>query len=154
MSTALKLVPVEPLTTPEGARAVARGSELSLEAPDGRVLVRYDAASGTLSFEGEAKVRLHASRLELTATEAVTLEAPRIEARAQTASWSVGRWEVEAARVRERAGDVYREVRGLAQTKAGRVRTVAEKTLEMFGRRASFKADEDVVVDGKRVLLG
>jgi hypothetical protein len=147
--------------TKEGARAVAEGSELRIEAADGSLVARYDAASGALVLASTSSVRVHAAKLELSASEVLSLEAPRIESRADRAemslgevAWAVGRWDLRAVRIREHARDVFREVRGLAQTRAERVRTVASKTLQLLGARASMKAQEDVVVDGKRVLLG
>jgi hypothetical protein len=165
MSTAIPLFqpPGEPseLRTPEGARAVAEGSTLRLESPDGALVARYDAETGTLHLQGASSVSLSAPRVELRADEVLSLEAPRIESRADAVDatwtevvWAVGRWDLRASRIREHARDVFRDVRGLAQTRAGRVRTVARKTLQLLGARASLKAREDAVVDGKRVLLG
>jgi hypothetical protein len=48
---------------------------------------------------------------------------------------------------------VYRDVEGLSQTRAGRLRLVAEEALHLMGRRALVKAREDVKVKGEKIYL-
>jgi hypothetical protein len=49
---------------------------------------------------------------------------------------------------------VYREVEGLLQTRAERLRSVVRGAYQLFAKRTQIVAEEDASVDGKRVLLG
>lgn len=61
--------------------------------------------------------------------------------------------DTQARRVLERAREVFRDVEQLAQTRAGRVRMVAESTFRVLGDRATFKARRDMKLKGKRIYL-
>jgi hypothetical protein len=78
---------------------------------------------------------------------AVTLDA-------SSAAFAVGHWELRAERVVERITDVYRNVDGLLETRAKRLRTLVATTLELFGRRTTITSEKDTRIDGERVLLG
>ncbi len=57
-------------------------------------------------------------------------------------------------RIVERAKEAWRETEGLSQTRAGRVRMVAEQTLHLLAERTTLKAREDVKVKGEKIYLG
>jgi hypothetical protein len=65
-----------------------------------------------------------------------------------------GKLERLAERVIERAVDVYREVEGLCQLKAGRVRTLVEDEHYAKAKRTYLLAEEDVKIDGNKIRLG
>ncbi len=65
-----------------------------------------------------------------------------------------GKLETVAARILERAGDVYRRVDNLHQLKAGRLRTLVKGACHIKGGRTSIKADDDVKIGGRRIHLG
>ncbi len=115
-----------------------------------------------------------ASRVALNA-RGVELAGQNLEARAQTAAVTVGEatvtaktlttlaqktkqlaevMEVRVTRLVEHARDVYREAEGLSQTRAGRLKLLAENTLHVFGKRALFKADKDLKLNADKIHLG
>jgi hypothetical protein len=141
----------------EGTRIVARAhGDLEL------------ATAGKLTLHGDAGVEIHSARAlrvdvaELEArTRRAEIEAGDVELRAATSSvtlerlrTTVGVLEVRAQRIVERAGEVFREVKGLAQTRAGRIKLLAEHALDLVGRHAELRASEDVKVKGERIYLG
>lgn len=105
---------------------VAEG-DLTLSAP-GRVVVRADAE--------------------------VEMAAPAVRVEATSVVVSTGRHELQAERVVERAGDVYRHAEGLVEVTADRARTLITGAHELCAGRTTITSDADTVVDGKRVLLG
>ena len=117
-------------------RVCAAAGDLVLDAPHGRVVVR----AGT--------------DLELRAAGAVRTEAPRVEVRADEQVAVVGRSELHAARLLEHVTDVYREIDGMLQIRAGRMRTLVRDAYRLLARRTSVISEEDTSIDGKRVLLG
>ncbi len=142
---AKKVAPPEPpasveLRTPSGATAGVEGDRIVVRNSRHAIVVVYDAASDTA---------------EITAGD-LTLSAPggRIAMKASEIVLEAGRFELRAERIIERAGDVYREVEGLLQTRAERVRSVVRGAYQLFAKRAQVVAEEDASVDGKRVLLG
>jgi hypothetical protein len=139
---AKKIAPPPPteVRTPSGATAGISGDRIVVRNSRNAIVVVYDAASDTA---------------EITAGD-LTLSAPggRIALRASEIVCEAGRFELRAGRIVERAGDVYREIEGLLQTRAERVRTVVRGAYQLFAKRAQVVAEEDASVDGKRVLLG
>jgi hypothetical protein len=144
-SAAKKARPLESpsrIRTPGGASAEADGERLVVRDPRGAIVVVYDAEKGTAEIaapEGDLVLRAPRGKISLQAAE-VECEAGRIELRAE--------------RIFERARDFYRDVEGLLQTRAERVRTLAHGTYQLFAKRVNVAAEEDAAVDGKRVLLG
>jgi hypothetical protein len=133
--------PVE-VRTAGGASAEAVGERLVLRDARGSIVVVYDAERGTaeiLAPDGDLVLSAPHGKISLKAAE-VECEAGRIELRAD--------------RIFERARDVYRDVEGLLQTRAHRVRTLATGAYQLFAKRVNVLAEEDAAVDGKRVLLG
>lgn len=128
--------------TAGGASAEADGERLVVRDRRGAIVVVYDAERGTAEIvvpEGDLVLGAPKGKIALRALE-VECEAGRIELRAD--------------RIFERARDVYREVEGLIQTRAERVRTLARGAYYLFAKRVNVAAEEDASVDGKRVLLG
>ncbi|HJL20069.1 MAG TPA: DUF3540 domain-containing protein [Sandaracinaceae bacterium LLY-WYZ-13_1] len=148
-----------------------RGSRVQVEARDelrlasGRT-VRVDAPAGVTLSSGDSSVAVRpgtigllASRIEATA-EQVTwsakgwrLAADVVETEAERVVERVGELETRARRIVERVTESFREATGLAQTKAGRLRLVADQTLHAMGKRALFKAREDLKLRGERIYL-
>ena len=60
---------------------------------------------------------------------------------------------MQARRIVERAKATYRDAEDLAQTRAGRVRTVVETTFHVLAGTAIVKAEEDVKLKGKKIHL-
>jgi hypothetical protein len=121
---------------PAGITLLAEDGDLVLAAPRGKV--RIDAASG---FEVSTP-----ARASITAREFVT--------RCSDAIHHAGRFELRAERMFERARDSYREVEGLVQLRAGRLRQLIDGASQLLSKRASITCEEDVSIDGQRVLLG
>lgn len=114
---------------PDGVTLTAADGDLTLAAPNGRVVIE----AGT--------------DLDVAAKRRLSLRAEQV---AQT----VGRWELQAHRIAERAVDVYRHVDGLVHTQAGRVRQIVDGAHQLVAKRASVTCDEEVSIDGNRILLG
>ena len=133
---------VERLVTANGASAERDGELLVLRNRAGEIVVVFDTEEGS--------ARIVAPRGD------ITLDAPegRIALRAREVVCSAGRYELRAERIVERAQQVFREVDGLVQIRAERVRTLARDLFQVFARRTDVVADEDATMDGKRVLLG
>lgn len=155
-ATKKKVVPLHEVRTKSGASAIAEGDVISILDERGGVVVRFDASTG------EARIRAPRGDLTLEAAGAVRLiserevsiEAPRLSAVVDEAAWSVGAWHLRSERIFEQAGDLYRDVRGLVRTRAGRVRTVVEGVAQLFAKRSEIVSKDNTIVDGKRVLLG
>jgi Protein of unknown function (DUF3540) len=84
----------------------------------------------------------------------IVLRSARVETIANEVASLVGKVEIKAERIIERAVDVYRDVEGTLQTRAGRVRTLVQDAFRLFARRTDVRSREDTSIDGKRVLLG
>lgn len=170
----------EVLTASDGATAVKRVDGLSVHAPDGRVLFEYrvdaegarcvvhaptqhlelHADEGSISLHAKEEVRISGSEL-LGAVEGVQLDADRVRVSARTVQTmadvvqhTVGVVEVTADRVLERVKNAYREVEGLSQTRAGRIRHIARGSFQLLGRRTVLKAEEDMKLKGSKIHIG
>jgi hypothetical protein len=128
--------------TPAGASAEVDGERLVVRDARGSIVVVYDAERGT--------AEIVAPRGDLV----FSAPAGKIAMRAGQIVCEAGRFEVRADRIFECAHDVYREVEGLVQTRAERVRVLARDAYQAFAKRLNLAAEEDASVDGKRVLLG
>jgi hypothetical protein len=141
-----------------GAVRIESGESVRASAPGPIELV---------SSTGESSVRVDGDR--------ATIAARAIETRAQTAKVELGEANVvvgtlrtvahrireraelverDAGRIVERAREVFREASELSQTKAGRIRLVAEQALSLFGKQTTVKAREDVKINGEKIYLG
>ncbi|HZE99413.1 MAG TPA: DUF3540 domain-containing protein [Planctomycetota bacterium] len=99
-----------------------------------------------LDLPGDVVLRA-GGRLRLAGGEAVEIEAPEIRLRAD-------RVETTARAVFERVVDAYRWARGVAQTTAGRVRTLVSGTASLQAERITESASKDVRIDGERINIG
>ncbi len=138
------------------------GSEIGLYRDDGTLVLRYDAergetvlaSPGDLVLEArEGRVRIAGAQLELTAAQIVQ-KTESLVTEAGSIAFSTDRWELRANRLKERARDAFIDVENLMQTRAGQLRTIARRTMQLFAERTSIRSREDTAVDGKRVLLG
>ncbi|WP_044245420.1 DUF3540 domain-containing protein [Chondromyces apiculatus] len=131
------------------AEIAAPAGDLILAAPGGRVVVRAET-----EVEVEApKLKVRAEDAEVTTGE-VTVVARRIATTAQAVVQQVERFELTATKIVERARDTFRDVTDLAQTRAGRARTIVEDVCSIYARRTALVSREDTSIDGRRVLLG
>jgi hypothetical protein len=94
--------------TANGASAEVSGDVIVLRDRKGAVVVVFDAEAGSAEIvapKGDLSLSAPAGKIVLRAPEVVC---------------ESGKLEINAGRVIERAKDVYREVEGLLQTRAGR----------------------------------
>ncbi len=166
---------VDTLTTVSGVSASITRSAVAADVlrvvdASGRLLFEHDA--GTLRTiivapEGDLELRAPRGKVKIVAGGGLELEAPsvhakvgeaRIEGRSLSTTFEriktvAGVLETSAVRILERAKNSYREVEELSQTRAGRLRLVAEKAVSLLGQRAVIKAREDVKIKGDKVYL-
>jgi hypothetical protein len=121
--------------------AIGGGETAAIAVDDGavRVVTPEVSVSAERTRVEIADARVQADRLETVAAEVV---------------WAVGKLTIGAERLFERVVDAYRDVEGLLQTRAGRVRTVVEDTYQLTSRKTTLASTDDTSIDGKRVLLG
>ena len=139
----------------QGRRAVEVSSEegVHLSASD-----RAGRSVSRLSLLRRAAV-LAAPLLKTTAARAeVELDEGQLTARETSVTIEHARRTIEvlettAGQILERAKESYREVEGLSQTRAGRLRLVAEKTLHALGQRTLIKAYEDMKLRGEKIYI-
>jgi len=139
------------------ATIAAPGGDLRLAAPSGKVVI--DAGTD-LELSARAKTSIHSVELEADAdlthlrSKALDLASGAIQASAQTVVIGVGRWNMTAERVIEKATDVFRNIEGVIETRAGRLRSLIRGATQMRSGTTSITSKEDTSVDGRRVLLG
>lgn len=134
----------------EGGERAALSSRGAVELSSRGSAVRLDGERAGVSGE---LFELRAQRADVTTKEAnlvvgtLRSVAHRVREKAEVVERTAGR-------VVERAREVYREVEGLEQTKAGRLRLVASAALTLLGQQALLKAREDVKLKGEKIYLG
>jgi hypothetical protein len=173
-----KVARLRSVRTPAGASATVEDDAIVVRNAEGAIVVRYDSVTGEariesphgdLTLAAAGKVRLVAGtdvELEAPGTVSATsarvsvhtgegdVNAERLAVRASELSTLVGKWELRAQRLVEQVVDAYRDVDGLLQTRAGRMRTLVEGAYRLLSERTDIISREDSVIDGKRVLLG
>lgn len=122
------------------ARVSTPDGELDLDGPDARL------RAGTIDARA-ARARLRADHARLSARRLLTV-ADRVKHVATEVL------ETHAGRLVERARESYRDVEELSQTRAGRLKLVAERTLSVLGLDTRIKARRDVKVLGDKIYLG
>jgi exonuclease VII small subunit len=145
------------IRSPAGATATVEGSAIVVRDPAGAIVVTYDAETGSATIAApRGDLELAAGGcVRIVAGDDVSIEARRTtRLSGETMLIEAGRWELAAARILERAGEVYRECDDLLQTRAGRLRTLVKGAVQLFSRSTSMASEEDTSVDGRRVLLG
>lgn len=138
------------------ATIAAPSGDLRLAAPKGRVVVE----AGTDLELSAARTRLRSEELEVEAgrtrlrSAALELVSEVMEVSSSSVVVGAGRLQVSAERVFEKARDIYREVEGVIDTKAGRLRSVVRGAWQAKSGSTSIVSKEDTFLDGRRVLLG
>jgi hypothetical protein len=131
----------------ESAHAVRLGTTPAGDRPASSLLMD---ARGTHLATPHLEARAGTARAEV---EEASLSARALSTTCQTVRQTVDVLEVKAGRILEQAENVYREVKDLAQTRAGRMRLVAEASFHLFGRRTLFKAKEDLKLKAEKIHL-
>lgn len=154
------------LSAPEGSVAIDAGRDIrlkstrdvaiegksvSLEAPHRETtsslrLDRRGAHVGTPSLSVSAAV----ARLALLDT---TFAATSVSSVVTTARHVIGVAETRAERIIERAKNVYRDVEELTQTRAGRIRQIAQGAMHLVSERTVIKATDEVAIKGEKIHL-
>ncbi|MBZ0120571.1 MAG: DUF3540 domain-containing protein [Sandaracinaceae bacterium] len=127
-----------------------RSIELEVEAgaaPKSRV----ELTPGRVSLVGGA-LELAAERAEVLAGK-LGVSARDVETHVDRVRNVLNVVETRATRIVERAVDVYRETEGLSQTRAGRLRLVAQKAVQIVGENALIKARDRMKIKGERIHL-
>ncbi|MEC7521043.1 MAG: DUF3540 domain-containing protein [Myxococcota bacterium] len=149
---------------PRGDLALRAEGRVTLDGQEG-VEARSDGPIELAS--GASALRLDDDRASLVSPR-LSAETEEATLRSKDASLVVGTLRTAVHRLRERvehvdrragrvvehAREIFREVEGLEQTKAGRLRLVAEKALYAIGGQTLLKAREDVKIKGEKVYLG
>lgn len=141
-----------------GARGVRIESpdEVSLESRHA-VSIRHDEGSVRVDRRGVvvegAALTVFAKRAEAVLDE-VRSTVKHVDTTIEKLRQQVGVLETNAGRIVERARSTFREVEGVAQTRVGRLRVMAREAMHFSGKRASIVVEEDVKLDGKKILLG
>lgn len=141
------------LSAPEGRVVIASGKDVSIAAGrDEGATPQIRVGSATTSIEVDrldvksADSRVSAGRATVTAETLATTATALIQ-RAE-------RFELTATRLVEKTRDAFREATDLAQTRAGRARTLVKDVYSLFSRRTSMESTEDTSIDGSKILLG
>ena len=135
-----------------GTLSLQASRELSLEASRGEgPAARLRMQPGEMALTS-AVLSVAADRAEVLASR-LQVHAHRLESQVERAKHVVKVVEVRAGRIVERARDVYREVEGLSQTRAGRLKLVAKKTAQFVGENTLIKARDRMKVKGERIHL-
>lgn len=136
--------------------AAPRG-DLRLAAPSGKIVL--DAGSD-LELRAEKRTTLRSGELAVDVGHAALrsrmteLFSDAVELTASGLAMGVGRIQVSAERVLTKARDVYHEVEGVVDTKAGRLRSIVRGASQLKSESTSIVSAKDTYIDGKRVLLG
>lgn len=136
----------------DGDVSVSGGRSVELraartEGPASRIALQ----PGELSLVGSV-LTAAADRAEILASK-LGVKAHDVESHVDRVRSVVKVLDVRAGRIVERAKDVYREVEGLSQTRAGRLRMVAQKAVQIVGENALLKARDRMKVKGERIHL-
>ncbi len=136
----------------EAARDLSARAERAVEITAGRPdpQLRIDARRTEIAGE---TVDLRAKAAEIAAGT-IALVARSFATKALEARHDVSRWELHAGSLVERARESLREVKGLAEVRAGRARTLVRELHAMRAGRTEVVSEQDTVIDGRKVLLG
>lgn len=131
----------------ESDHAVRLGTTPAVERPASSLVID---ARGTRLSTPDLEAR--AGHTRVTVDEA-SLVGRAVSVFCSTLSKEVDLLHLNAGRIVERAENTYREVKELAQTRAGRLRLFAETSLHAFGRRTLLKAREDLKLKADKIHL-
>jgi hypothetical protein len=161
------------LTTSDGVVAritnETHGDVLKVSDQAGRLILEHRASDGVtiLHAPGDLEIRADAGSIRMVARDTfevrareanvavdhATVRSKTITATADKVRQVVGVLETTAGRILERAKDVYRDAEGLSQTRAGRIKLVAEKTFHLLSEQVLVKAKDDVKIKGEKIYL-
>lgn len=129
---------------------------LAVRDPRGRLIVevREDGTVVLHVREGDLELRAEKGRVRIEGAEGVHIGGPRVTVETPHLRQVVGVLETHAKRIVEKAKDAYLDVEGIAQTRAGQVRIVAEKTFRTIAERLRMRAKKDAKVQGDKIYLG
>ncbi len=140
------------LCAPHGRVVVESSQGISLSVGEGRETPQLRIGTSALEVESE-RVEVKSQVGRFVADQASVL-AHRITTTAASVSQNVERFELVAAQIIEQAKDTFRDTSGLAQTRAGRVRTIVQDLYSLYSKRTALQSSEETSVDGSKVLLG
>lgn len=161
----------------DGTRAVVHEGGLEIHDARGRLLVRYaDGAATIEAASGDLRLSAPRGRVTIDAAEDIVLDAGKdlhqrakralftaddveivartIVTHAERIAETAGSIERTAHRLVERAQDAFRDVKGLSQSRLGRVRTLVKETYSLHTGRTTLVSKDDTSIDGNRILLG
>ena len=155
----------------------ATGDALTVRNASGQTLFQYDVdEGGMLTLRGETirlqsqiggielesatdvqisgrTVRMAAQDLQLSG-ERIAVSGRELEAHLRRARVRLKRAEIVADVIVETARDVYRRVRGLAQLRAGRVKTIADGTVWLKAKQVLHRSSGAYKIKGDDIQLG
>lgn len=129
-----------------GLRAAPAGPRLEVDPATGATILRADG--------GDLELRADAGSVRIAARDRVDLRAALVDAIVGRVALRADAIETRAARLVERLGAAYREVEGLSQLHAGRLRTVVDQTIHTLGRRILSRAIGDHKIEGEKIHIG
>ena len=132
------------------ATLVSPGSELRLSAPHGKLVLE---AGTDIELRAGGSTRL-LSRDLTAAVDTANLQVEKLQVTSTDADIVVDRWRLKADRILEKAGDVYRDIDGLLQTHADRLRAVVRGATQILSGRTLIVREKETAIDGEKVLLG
>lgn len=155
------------LSAPRGRVVLQSGLDVCVEAARdvvNRAGRRVDLAAGPAAapqvrIEPNATT-VKATRVSVEAGQArlvsakIAVIAGHIASTADEIAQNVGRYELTANRLIERTQSSFRDVKDLAQSRIGRVRTVVSDVYAVYSRRSVLVSKEETSIDGSKVLLG
>lgn len=159
--TGSDLTPDKQLTTRSGASARLvedpDRSELQIADTEGRLLVAYDADSGTMTLTvpaGHLVLQAPQGDVTLKAGGTLALSGRRLDARFAEADAEIGRARTRIGRLVQSLGSAYTRVAGLSQLLARRRRVLVREDDCLRARDVSVNAERDVRANGKQIRLG
>ena len=147
------------LRSEDGSRVSIRsgpeGEILETRDRRGRLVFEYDPSSGRAVVHCAGDLRLHSQgTVEIEGERGIRIETPSFEVRADEARLTWGKLEEVVGRLFRFARDAYVRVESLLHTRAGRIRTEAERSHLLQAENVNVQAREDVRVQGRSINLG
>lgn len=131
------------------ARIHVDSGDLEFITKDGNIVL--SSARDVVIHGNSVQVSGERGDIQLSQTN---LSGTRLQAHYKQAKVVVDCFEGVFQTLTERAKNAFRSVEQLAQTKAGRIRTLVESTYFFKAKRAFVKADEDYKIRAEKVHLG
>jgi len=127
-------------------------SRCVVHVPRGDLVLRAD--EGAIELDSDTAVRLRGGETVEVESELLRLSGGTLTSAFKRVRQRIDVLETTAGRIVERAKETYTDVENLAQTRAGRLRYVAERTFHVLGARTLLKAHKDLKLKGKTIHLG